>query len=73
MSKIVGFKNEFGRVIAHSVMLEKHQKKFKLTPVYEGDPEALELREVIDITAEVVEVTDTEKPKKATRRTLNKK
>lgn len=48
MSDIVGFKNEFGRVLAYTTMLEKHATKMKLTPLFKGDPEADELREVIE-------------------------
>jgi hypothetical protein len=63
MSNIVGFKNEFGRIIAHSLTLEKHASKLNLTPIFEEDPDALELREVLTGEAVVVEVEDVEPAK----------
>ncbi|MBO9492079.1 hypothetical protein J7384_17085 [Endozoicomonas sp. G2_1] len=63
MSKVVGYKNRFGRILAYTPTLQRNVDAFQLTPVFEGDPEAAELREVIDITAEVVE---SEEPAKAT-------
>lgn len=72
MSNIVGYKNEFGRVIAHSLTLEKHATKLKLTPVFEEDPDALELREVLTGEATVVGVEDTPEKAPAKRRSISK-